>query len=94
MYADRLDRTITLPLSPGHWAYLRFGWPISSQEWSMLERLLSKMKPGLVEPALAPKGGDDADGAADVGKGLANVIGRWPGDESDEEVNDALEKLS
>lgn len=27
-------------------------------------------------------------------KGPADIIGRWPGDESDDEVNDALEKLS
>ena len=29
-----------------------------------------------------------------VTEGPANIIGRWPGDESDEEVNEALEELS
>ena len=33
--------------------------------------------------------------APDVDRpGPADIIGRWPGDESDEEVNEALEELS
>ena len=41
----------------------------------------------------ADRGSQFPEGVVDR-TGPADIIGRWPGDESDEEVDDALEKLS
>lgn len=48
----------------------------------------------LPAPAVRMRGRIRLPTAEESGKGLAAIIGKWPGDETDEQVAKALEDLS